>query len=226
MAKRTSQRRSKRQQKSNNSQMMIYGFAGVILIGVLVLIVSSGGGLNPAPDVSDDRLTLDPVLGNPDAPVTIIEYSAYACHACRSWHQAGIVEEILNEFSGQVNFIQRDFPVISPAYDRMAANTAQCVLDQSQDAFWQFHDLLYTRVDVGASQQDLIETAALIPSIDSNALHTCAEEDTHRATVQFDEDRGRDLGLPGTPAFLVNDQRLFNPSPESLRSAVVAALNS
>jgi len=194
-------------------------------VGVIGFIIMSGGGISSAPEVAADRLELDPVLGDPNAPVTITEYAAYGCHACRAWHQQHIVENILNEFPGQVNFVVRDFPVIAPAYDRMAANVAQCALDQSQDMFWALHDGLYTVLDVGASQEDILRLGERI-GLDYDTLKTCAEDGTHRATVDYDLNRARDLGLPGTPSFLVNGQRLFNPNPQTLRDAVVQAINS
>ncbi len=66
--------------------MFITGELVTVLVGVLALILSNTGSATPA--VAQARLDLDPILGNPDAPVTIIEYGTYACLACRSWHQA------------------------------------------------------------------------------------------------------------------------------------------
>ena len=55
------------------------------------------------------------------------------------------------EYPDQVNFTFRDYPVISPVYDLMAAKVAQCVLDQDQELFWAFHDALYTVLGPGDS---------------------------------------------------------------------------
>ena len=169
------------------------------------------------------RRALDPVLGAADAPVTVIEYGAYGCPSCRQFHQLGIVEQLLADFDGQVKFVFRDFPVIAPAYDRRAAEVAQCALDQSNDAFWTFHDMLYTHIDVGASTEELIGWG-LAAGLDEGALRTCVDSGIHKATVAYDLERGLALGLPGTPSFLVNEQRVFAPSESSLRAAIQQAL--
>ncbi len=223
MSKGTAAHRARmaRRKSARQQQMFITGGLVIAIIGALVLILSNTGAASPA--VAQERLDLDPILGNPDAPVTIIEYGAYACPACRSWHQARIVEQILAEYPGQVRFIFRDFPVINPPYDRMAAAVAQCALDQSQDGFWALHDALYTTALPGSSQDDLIRLGEQV-GLKGDALHACAEANTHRATVQYDETRARNLGLPGTPSFLVNDIRLFSATPDTLRAAVEQAL--
>lgn len=195
----------------------------LVVAAALFLILSNSG--EAAPEVVDERLTLDPVLGDPNAPVTIVEYGAYGCTACQAWHRAGIIEQLLVEYPGQVRFVYRDFPVIAPSYSRMVARTAQCALDQGNDAFWNFHNAIFMLADARSSQEDLIELGALV-GLDVGALQTCVDNNTHVATVQFDEDRGRDLGLPGTPAFLVNGQHLYYASPDALRAAIEQALAS
>lgn len=224
MSKRSKARR-KRDKQGHQNRMILMGVIGLIAVGVVALTLSGTAGGAAAPEVEQARLDLDPVLGNPDAPVTIIEYGAYACPACRSWHQAGIVEQILAEYPEQVRFVFRDFPVISPAYDRMSANVAQCALDQGQEAFWAFHNALYDVVRVNSSQDALIQAGAQV-GLNATALRVCAEANTHAATVQYDNNRARQLGLPGTPSWLVNDQRIFNASPDTLRAAIDQALRS
>ena len=147
------------------------------------------------------------------------------CHACEAWHEAGVIENIMSEYPDQVNFVFRDFPIISPSYSRMAARTAQCALDQGQDAFWTYHDALFLRSAPGVSQNDLYTLGEQI-GLDVDALRTCTESNTHAATVQHDEDRGYELGLRGTPTFFVNGQRVYDASPNVLRQMIEQALNS
>lgn len=211
------------QQQTKRTNLIFIVVATFVLIGAGLLVVLSNRNDNIDAPAANDRLEVDPVLGNPNAPVTIIEYGAYGCSACRAWHQAGIIEQILAEFPDQVRFVFRDFPVIVPAYDRMAAEIAQCALDQSQVGFWAFHDLLYTVAAPGMSQDELIlfgEQAGL----DQEALRTCVSSGSHRETVEYDLNRAMNLGLPGTPSFLVNGARIFNATPDVLRSAILNAL--
>lgn len=228
MTKRTSRRRSqsRRQQRQRQNRLIISGVVGIVVLLIAGLVISNVVRATNTPQISADRLELDPVLGDPSAPVTLIEYGAYSCHACQSWHQAGIVEGILADYPGQVKFIFRDFPVISPAYDQAAAAASQCVLDQGEDLFWAYHDALYTsHYMAGTSTAALVDLGTLIGA-DGDALQACINSNAHSRTVQFDLNRASDLGLRGTPAFLVNDQVIYSASPDTLRAAVEQALRS
>ncbi len=220
MAKRS--KRKKQQQTRRNQALTGIGIVVALLVaGGLAFAFSGAGG---PPEVAESRLELDPVLGDPDAPVTVIEYGAYGCHACRAWHQAGVIEQILAEFGGQVNFTFRDFPVIAPNYDRAAANIAQCALDQSEDLFWSYHNALYTVADTHFNEEQLLNLGGQA-GLNEAELRECAGSDTHRRTVQYDEARAFQLGLRGTPGFIVDGQVIYNASPDVLRNAIRAALN-
>lgn len=213
---------SRHTSSQSQTRWIVGGLVILVAAAALFAILSSAG--EAAPAVVAKRLTLDPVLGDPNAPVTIVEYGAYGCSACRAWHRSGIIAQILAEYPGKVKFVYRDFPVISPSYSRMAARTAQCALDQGNDAFWAYHDALFTLADARSSQADLIRLGEQV-GLDKAALQACVDANTHVATVQYDEDWANKLGLPGTPAFLVNDQVLYSPSLSALREAIERALS-
>lgn len=213
---------SRRPLSQSQTRWIVGGLVILVAAAALVAILSNAG--EAAPAAVAERLTLDPVLGDPNAPVTIIEYGAYGCSACQSWHRSRIIEQILAEYPGKVKFVYRDFPVIAPSYSRMAARTAQCALDQGNDAFWAYHDALFTLADARSSQADLIRLGEQI-GLDAEALQACVDANTHVATVQYDEDQGNKLGLQGTPAFFVNGQLLYFASPSGLRKAIEQALN-
>jgi len=183
-------------------------------------------GYEPPSEEVISRYELDPVFGNPDAPVTLIEYGAYGCPSCKFWHEEGFIEDIINEFDGQVNLVYRDMPIISPQYDRTAAEIAQCALDQGNDLFWAFHDGLYTVARQGASSSDdMIEIGRQV-GLDIDSLKTCYESGTHIETVLYDLNRGSQVGVRGTPTFFVGDQPVFNANPDILRELLQAELDT
>ena len=182
-------------------------------------------GYEPVGMVLTERKHLDPIMGNPEAPVTLIEYGAYGCSACKFWHEQGIIEDILDEFAGKVNFVYRDMPIILPQYSQTAAEVAQCALDQGNDQFWTLHDALFTQARQGqSSAEDMIQIAADL-SLDEDALRDCFLSGTHVETVQFDHERGAALGIRGTPTFLIGDQPVFNGDPDTLRQLLQAELD-
>lgn len=192
-------------------------------IAVVVVLVVAGAAFwviqQNAPLESTPRFELDPTLGAEDAPVTIVEYAAYGCEACAQWHESGIIEQIIEEYPGQVRFVYRDMPIISPAYSQQAAEVAQCALDQGQDTFWQVHDAIFTQASPGTSQSQLL-TLAVNAGADVSDLRDCVDSGANRDTVRYDLQRGNELGIRATPTFYINDQVVFNASPDTLRTAI------
>jgi len=183
-------------------------------------------GFEPPSEEETSRYELDPVLGNPDAPVTIIEYGAYGCPDCKRLHESGFLDDVLEEFDGQVNLVYRDAPIINPAYDQMAAEIAQCALDQGNDAFWTFHDVLYTIARLGSSTSDDLIEMGRQAGLDADALRECYEAGTHVDTVRFDANRASEAGVRGTPTFFIGDTPVFNFTLETLRDLIQAEVDA
>ncbi len=182
-------------------------------------------GHEPATMVLTERKYLDPVLGNPAAPVTLIEFGAYGCSVCKRWHEQGAIDDIIEAFDGEVNFIYRDMPIVLPGYSQTAAEIAQCALDQGQEQFWLMHDALFTVARQGqSSAEDLMEIGAQV-GLDADALRSCYLSGIHVETVRFDHQRGEALGIRGTPTFLIGEQPVFNGDPDLLRQLLQAELD-
>ncbi len=176
-------------------------------------------------DASNERYELNPLLGDPNAPVTLIEYGAYGCHACKYWHDEGVIEAILDDFEGRVNFVYRDIPIIVPQYSQMAAEVAQCALDQGNDEFWTMHNAIFSQAEQGrASAKDLIQLGAAV-GLDEQALRDCYQAGTHVATVRYDHKRGAALGIRSTPTFVISGSPVTNANPERLRELLQAELD-
>ena len=135
------ERRKAREQEQKQKRLVQVGAVifGLLVIGIMGFFVLNSG--NSGPDVAIERLELDPILGNPDAPVTVVEYSAFGCEACKNWHEAGVIEQILAQYPNQVKFIYRDLPIIDPAWSQAMSEIAQCAFDQGNDNFWLAHDI-------------------------------------------------------------------------------------
>ncbi len=97
-----------------------------------------------------------PYRGNPDAPITMYEYSDYQCPFCERYFiqtEPAVDESYVR--SGKLRVVFRDFPLVqlhpnAPA----AANAALCVADQGAAKFWTMHDLLFQTQNEWASLPD------------------------------------------------------------------------
>lgn len=203
MAKGKSRSRSRRQQRRRRQQrttLLVVG--GVVVLGVVgaILLTSNSSSVSAA---DSERAAVDPTIGPDDAPVTITEYGDFGCPSCRAWHMAGIREQIIATYGDQVRFEFKDFPVIT-AQSPKAAEAAQCALDQG--LFWEYHDYVYENFQ-GLFDDDLVLYADQV-GLDMETFERCLDSSEHRGTVRSDWQTAQQLGLPGTPSFMVNGQRL------------------
>ncbi len=194
----------------------------VIIVVAVILVLALGALLTPKkqyPPISDERLALDPFLGSENAPITIIEYGDYACSGCKLWHNAGVLDEILELYDGKVKFIWRDNAHISSA-SRAAANAAQCAFDQGK--FWEYHDLLFKN-PIGFSDEGL-KSYALMLNLDMEKFNTCVDQGWYMNKVVHSMNLAGDYGLSLTPSFLVNEEVVIGPPPTSYLSEIIIRL--
>lgn len=219
-----------RRQKKQREQLYLYGGMGLVVLVIAGFIIY--GFINRPPDVSANRLALEPVIGEEDALVTVYEYGAYTCHACRVVHQNGTNERILDlidQYDGQVRFVFVNAPIISPtSVAELGAEAAQCALDQGNDAFWTLHNALYDLSDsefVG----NYDDKAAYVElgndlGLDGDAIGDCLDNKTHRRTVEHHHERSKDAGVNATPAFFVNERRV-STSLTDIENAIQSELS-
>ena len=100
------------QQRQRQKQLNRNLSIGIAVVVIAILIYVSLPKPAPKP-LSAERLGEDPVLGASDPVITIVEYSDFGCPTCRVWHQDGVMQKILAEYGDKVQFVWRDFPVIT-----------------------------------------------------------------------------------------------------------------
>jgi protein-disulfide isomerase len=158
----------------------------------------------------------DPYLGNPDAPVKIIEYNDFACVKCREWHLSGVKEKILDNYGDQVVFIWRDYPNTS-SFTKRAAEAAQCANDQGK--FWVYHDFLYENAQ-GFMDAKLIEYAGKL-GLDVKKFDSCFVEGELKGKVQRSWDTGYLENVRTTPTLIINGRIIVGPTSFEGLSRVV-----
>lgn len=218
---RRSARLQARAAKKKRQGLITYVAVGFLLLAAAVLILWSD---QEAPEVSAERLSNNPTLGAADAPVTLTEFGDFTCSACRSWHLAGIVNQLLVQYDGELKVEWRDFPIIT-ANSPKAAEAGQCAYDQGR--FWDFLDRVYSEPGsayTNARVTDLRRYADDI-GLDTGRFNECLDNKDHQATVQFDLDFSKNLGLRGTPSFSVNGTPVIGGNPELIIQAINSELS-
>jgi protein-disulfide isomerase len=149
--------------------------------------------------LADSIASSDHVRGNPDAPVTLIEYGEFECvHCGRAYHS---VKRVLEEAAGDVRFVFRHFSRddVHPFSERsaLAAEAAG-----SQGRFWEMHDFLFERQHQ-LEYDDLARHAAEL-GLDVERFNREVVEREHLATVHGHLELGLESGVTETPTFFIN----------------------
>lgn len=203
-------------QKGNTAIAVSIVAAGALIAGALFFGLSSGSGAGVAmEDGHDDTAGLEPldapsilrevtsddhIRGNPDASVSVIEFSDFECPFCGRLHPtlARLVEE-----NDDVNWVYRHFPLTS-IHTRAfaAAHASECVAELGgNDAFWAFSDGIFEHQrDLGMA---LYEELAAESGVSLTDFRSCTEEERHSEAVNDDLREAQETGGQGTPYVIV-----------------------
>jgi protein-disulfide isomerase len=145
----------------------------------------------------------DHLEGEPDAPVTLVEYGDYQCPHCARAYP--IIKLVQRRLGRGMNLVFRNFPLteIHP-YAELAAEAAEAAATQGR--FWEMHDTLYEHQDDGLTPRHLERYAGAI-GLDAAALMRDVESHVHLPRIHEDFMGGVRSGVNGTPTFFINGVR-------------------
>jgi len=163
----------------------------------------------PAPKVevsADD----DAFKGDPNAPVTIIEFSDFECPFCTRWYSQTL-PQIQTEYidTGKVKLVYRDFPLGFHPNAQKAGEAAECA--KNQDKFWEMHDMLFESGVEGGVQSFKGYAGTL--GLDQATFDECLDSGEEEAEVKADMKDGQSYGVTGTPGFFINGIKLVGAQP-------------
>lgn len=157
----------------------------------------------------DVPLDDDPILGNPDAPITIVEFSDYECPFCRKWH-VETWPQIQAKYGEQVRLVYRDFPLYGMhANADPAAQAANCAGEQ--EAYWPFHEALFKAER--SYDTSLYDEIATNLGLDLPSFQACIKDQRYAQEVLDDYQWAAELGVSSTPTFFVNGVALVGAQP-------------
>jgi protein-disulfide isomerase len=188
--------------------------------------VGSGhGGVSAVRSASRTPFMVEgqPFQGPEDASVEFVEFTDYECPFCRRFHQT-TYPEIRRKYAGRVKWIVRNYPLTQIHPNAvLAAEAAECALDQGQGAFWEYHDVLFERHDrLGRSD---LKAYSRELGLDGDRFDGCLDGGEKRSAVQADLRDGFRFGVTGTPTFFINGQVVVGAqSPDVVSSFIDVAL--
>ena len=187
----------------------------VAVVGVVVVALALRGGtpavelvdLGPITDQELVDLARGVVYGDPDAPVTILEFADYQCSHCATFAMS--VKPLLETDyleTGRAKLVLHDFPTGLFPHSVLAARAAHCAGDQ--DRYFDYHDQLFrTQMDwygMMSATGHFKELADEI-GLDAGEFRGCLDSDKHADVVSANRALGERLGVTGTPSVFVHD---------------------
>lgn len=142
----------------------------------------------------------DHVFGNPDAKISLIEYSDFQCPYCQSFHDTA--KQVIEAYDGEVNWVYRHYPLSfhDPAATKQAI-ASECVAELAgNDAFWELGDIFFTR---GTSDDAGLIAAAVDLGAAEAEFSTCLQSERYLTKVQQDMAEGTASGVTGTPGTII-----------------------
>ena len=140
------------------------------------------------------------VLGRPDAPLTMVEFTDLQCPFCRQYISTAF-EDIKKNWidTGKLRYISRDFPLDFHPQAMNAARAARCSGEQGK--FWEMRLALMKNANL-LSPDYITKTAADL-KLDPKAFAACTATTKYDAEIQAEQAEGAKIGVGGTPTFVI-----------------------
>ncbi len=210
------ERREKVMREQKRNRLVIIG---LIVLGAAFVVVAV---VYPNLQAPAKIVTVDPgthpnakdnSMGDPNAPITIEEFSDFQCPYCAQFHEN--TEPLLRQYyidTGKVHFIYRSMGNFvsgnvggTSTESQDAAAAAYCASDQNK--FWEMHAYLFANrlgEDVGSFTPKRLKAIAQAVGLNMDQFNSCFDSGKYKDRVQQDYNDGRAAGVTGTPSFLVS----------------------
>lgn len=192
---------------------VLWSVAIIVVIGLLM----SGRFLAAPPATPEEAAGILTVVpddhskGNPNAPVTLIEYLDFECEACGAYYP--VIKQLASEFPDDLRIVTRYFPLPGHRNGLPAALAVEAAAQQGK--YWEMHDILYENQRVWGEKAiatpDVFEAYAQEIGLDIERFKRDVASESTLERVNRDLESGDALGNQGTPSFFLNGQRLPNP---------------
>jgi protein-disulfide isomerase len=140
------------------------------------------------------------ILGDPNAPITVVVFADWRCPHCQTYHEDIIIPFIENEVAtGRAALEARLFPTAGGATTVTIAQAVECLVEGGA-SFWSLDHALFERARSGDYNSDTIRALAADAGVGFEAVMACA---ANADQVVVDTEFGRSLGVGGTPAVLI-----------------------
>jgi len=200
--KKMSKRQAMRAKRQRQVRVQRLGMIGIIVVGALLvaaaLIIPN---LRTNTEFTSRPNANNNVMGVPDAPITITEYSDYKCGHCGSFvfeTEPFLVKDYIE--TGFVKFVYRSMGGWISEQSLLAAEASYCAGEENK--FWEYHDILFSNQGASFDMTSFMTWADTI-GLDKDAFMNCMDERRYQSRAEQDSQDGNALGVQGTPMFFL-----------------------
>ncbi len=191
---------------------------GVIVVVVAIAVIA-GIAASSFSSFSAETVNLDmernhgsistamgsPILGDPESPVTIVEFGDYQCHFCEKWfHETKPLIERDYIDTGKVNLIFVDMAFLGRDSVK-AAQASYCAEDQGM--YWEYHNMLYesqeSKIDGGWANTERLRAFAFALGLNMGLFNSCLDSGKYSERIQYNMRQAKENGINSTPGFFV-----------------------
>jgi len=204
----------------NTKGIIIGVIAAIIVIGIIASYSSTPSetvNLDMGRTHGDVSTAMgSPILGDPSAPITIVEFGDYQCSSCYNWfhkEKPAIYENYIA--TGKANLVFVDLAILGRD-SLTAAQASYCAEDQGM--YWEYHDLLYnsqeSKIDNGWANSERLKAFAFSLGLDMDLFESCLDSGKYTKRVQYNVSVAKKHGARATPTFIIvgpdNQQEQFD----------------
>ncbi len=222
------EKQKKMQRRKTMAGWGLAGIAGLAVIGFLAMNMMGSG--STADQTSTFQLDQQPMIGSENASVTVVEFGDYRCPYCQRF-ETNVFPQLKQNYidTGQVKFYFINYAFLGPG-STQAAVAAECVNQQSEEQFWNFHKAIYE--NQGPESQQWVTTDLLVnlaqentEGLDYEQLRSCINSQDTISQVRSDMQIARNNQVSSTPTVFVNGKSVNRWDYGSLRAAIERELN-
>lgn len=183
---------------------------------------SDSGTVNVMEEISMED---EPVLGEEDAPVTMVMYEDFECPFCKKF-ETNAFQDIKKNYvdTGKVKVVWKDLPLperIHPWADDGAA-VMECVYRQDEDAFWKVKDKVFQNQDAvtESNVNEKVKQWASEEGVSESDVQACLDQGVS-SEIQQDKREAGTVGAKGTPTVFIENNKLVGAQPYSRYKSVI-----
>jgi protein-disulfide isomerase len=151
-----------------------------------------------------------PVLGSPEAPVTLVEYSDFQCFYCGK--ASGVIQQLVAKYPRKIQLMFKHVPLHDMS--RTEALYFEAIGRQSLEKAWQFHDMAFDRrEDIHKEKEAVLQEIATHLGVDETRLKQDMSSRELVDSIDEDMKEAKSFGFEATPSFLINGVSLVGAFP-------------